>query len=268
MKSIKEQSIEAKIIKRVENNKVCFELVNFLFNDEELQELQEYANNVSIKRLGYNDHGPVHMRQVAGNAIKMLNILQRTGIKTSLETEEIGTFEDSMCAVILASLMHDIGMSITRQNHEDMSAILAQPIIDRALMHIFPDNVKKRTIIKALTTEAIVGHMSSKKINSVEAGIILIADGCDMTKGRARIPLSINKHPKVGDIHKYSANAIERIIISEGSRRPIRIDVEMSGDVGFFQVEEVLLTKIDSSPAKDFVELYAGVKGEDSKCYL
>ena len=43
----------------------------------------------------------LHMRQVAGNAIKMLNILQGAGIKTSLETEEIGTFEDSMCAVIL-----------------------------------------------------------------------------------------------------------------------------------------------------------------------
>ena len=208
------------------------------------------------------------MRQVVGNAIKMLNILQQAGIKTSLETEEIGTFEDSMCAVILAGLMHDIGMSITRQSHEDMSAILAQPIIDRALMHVFPDSIKRRTIIKALTTESIVGHMSSKKINSIEAGIILIADGCDMTKGRARIPLSMNKHPRVGDIHKYSANAIERIKISEGKRRPIRIDIDMSGDVGFFQIEEVLLTKIDSSPAKEYVELYAGVIDQEKKCYL
>ena len=39
-----------------------------------LQEMQDYANNVSIKRLGFNDHGPVHMRQVASNSIKMLNI--------------------------------------------------------------------------------------------------------------------------------------------------------------------------------------------------
>lgn len=268
MKSVKETSIESKIIKRVEQNKICYELVNYLFNDEELQELQEYANTVSIKRLGFNDHGPVHMRQVAGNAIKMLNILQKAGIKTSLETEEVGTFEDSMCAVILASLMHDIGMSITRSGHEDMSVLLAQPIIDRALNHIFPDSIRRRTIIKALVTEAIVGHMSSKKINSIEAGILLIADGCDMTKGRARIPLSITKHPRVGDIHKYSANAIERIKISEGIRKPIRIDVEMSGDVGFFQVEEVLLTKIDSSPAKQYVELYAGVINQDKKCYL
>ena len=42
----------------------------------------------------------------------------------------------------------------------------------------------------------------------------------------------------------------------------------MSGDVGFFQIEEVLLTKIDSSPSKEYVELYAGVAGQERKCYL
>lgn len=159
-------------------------------------------------------------------------------------------------------------MSIGRQGHEDMSVILAQPLIERTLQHFFADDLHKRVVIRAMATEAIVGHMSSHKINSIEAGIILIADGCDMTKGRARIPLSINKTPKVGDIHKYSANAINRIGIHHGERRPIRIDIEMSGDVGFFQIEEVLLTKIDASPAKQFVELYAGVAGQQPKCYL
>ncbi|MBS6602372.1 MAG: hypothetical protein KH301_01265 [Brachyspira sp.] len=268
MKSVKEISIESKILKRLENNHNCLKLVNYLFADEELQEMQEYANNVSIKRLGFNDHGPVHMRQVAGNAIKMLNILQESGIKTSLETEEIGTFEDSMCAVIIAGLMHDLGMMIGRQGHEDMSAILAQPLIDRALMHVFPEDLHKRVVIKSLATEAIVGHMSSHKIHSIEAGILLIADGCDMTKGRARIPLSINTTPKVGDIHKYSANAINRIGIHHGQKKPIKIEIEMSSDVGFFQIEEVLLTKINASPAKEYVELYAGVTGQEAKCYL
>lgn len=268
MKSVKEISIESKILKRLQNNEICLKLVNYLFADEELQEMQDYANNVSIKRLGYNDHGPVHMRQVAANAIKMLNLLQDAGIKTSLEKEETGTFEDSMCAVIIAGLMHDLGMMTGRQGHEEMSALLAQPLIERTLMHILPDDLHRRVIIKSLATEAIVGHMSSRKIHSIEAGILLIADGCDMTKGRARIPMSINKTPKVGDIHKYSANAINRIGIHHGQRKPIRIDIEMSGDVGFFQIEEVLLTKIDSSPAKEYVELYAGVEGEEAKCYL
>ncbi len=268
MKSVKEVSVESKILKRLQNSPKCLELVHYLFKDAELQEMQDYANNVSIKRLGYNDHGPVHMRQVTANAIKMLNILHEAGIQTSLEAEEIGNFEDSMCAVILAGLMHDLGMMIGREGHEQMSVTLAKPIIERAVMHIFPDDLHRRTVIKSVAIEAIIGHMASRKIHSVEAGIILIADGCDMTKGRARIPLILNTTPKVGDIHKYSANAIDRISIHRGEKKPIRIDVQMSGEVGFFQIEEVLITKINMSPSKQFVELYASVEGEEPKCYM
>ena len=164
--------------------------------------------------------------------------------------------------------MHDLGMMIGRQGHEEMSVILAKPLVERALMHILPNDLHRRVVIRSLVIEAIIGHMASRKIHSTEAGIILIADGCDMTKGRARIPLAMNTTPKVGDIHKYSANAIDRIRIQHGEKKPIKITVEMTGDVGFFQIEEVLFTKIDSSPAKQYVELYAGVIGQESKCYL
>ena len=268
MKSVKEAATESKIIDKLKNFPKCIEMVQYLFADEELQEMQDYANNVSIKRLGYNDHGPVHMRQAAINAIKMLTILKDAGIQTSLEQEEIGTFEDSMCAVVIAGLMHDLGMMIGRQGHEEMSVMLALPLIDRTLSAVFKNDIHKRVVIKSLAIEAIVGHMSSRKIHSLEAGIILIADGCDMTKGRARIPLAIHNTPKVGDIHKYSANAITRVGIHHGENKPIKIDVEMSSEVGFFQIEEVLFTKIDSSPAKQYIELYAGVAGQERKCYL
>lgn len=268
MKSVKEVATESKIIEKLENFPKCTTLVKYLFKDEELQEMQDYANIVSIKRLGFNDHGPVHMRQVAINAIKMLNIIHDAGIKTSLEREETGTFEDSMCAVVMAALMHDLGMMTGRQGHEEMSVIFAIPLIDRALMAVFPHDIHKRVIIKSLAIESIIGHMSSRKIHSLEAGIILIADGCDMTKGRARIPLAINNTPKVGDIHKYSANAITRVGIHHGEKKPVKIDIEMSSEVGFFQIEEVLLTKVNSSPAKEYIEIYAGVSGQDKKCYL
>ena len=268
MKSVKESVTETKIIEKLKKYPKCSELVKYIFQDIELQEMQEYANNVSIKRLGFNDHGPVHMRQVAINSIKMLNILHEAGIPTSLELEEIGTFEDSLCAVVIASLMHDLGMMIGRQGHEEMSVMLALPLIDRTLNAIFKDDIHKRVVIKSLAIEAIIGHMSSRKIHSIEAGILLIADGCDMTKGRARIPMAINTTPKVGDIHKYSANAITKVNIQHGETKPIKIDIEMSAQVGFFQIEEVLFTKIDSSPAKQFIELYAGVEGEERKRYL
>lgn len=268
MKSVKEVSTETKIIERLKDYPVCLKLAKYLFEDNELQEMQEYANNVAIKRLGFNDHGPVHMRQVASNCIKMLKILHQAGIKTSLEEEEIGTFEDSLCALTIAGLMHDLGMTIGRQDHEEMSAMLAGPLIERTLLAIFPDNLHKRVIIKSLALEAIVGHMSTHRIHSLEAGIILIADGCDMTKGRARITMSLNKTPKAGDIHKYSASAITYVGIHHGENKPIKVEVKMASEVGFFQIEEVLLTKVNSSTAKQYIEIYAGVEGEELKKYL
>ena len=70
-----------------------------------------------------------------------------------------------------------------------------------------------------------------------------------MTKGRARIPLEILSKPAEGDIHKYSANAIERVKIGWGNERPLKLEIHMRAEVGFFQVEEVLIPKIQSSPA-------------------
>ena len=39
-------------------------VIRDLINDTEIQAVQDFANKVSITRLGFNDHGPVHMRTV------------------------------------------------------------------------------------------------------------------------------------------------------------------------------------------------------------
>ncbi|MBQ9889764.1 MAG: hypothetical protein IJM41_11070 [Bacteroidales bacterium] len=245
-------------------------LLSLLIENDEIKAIQDYANTVSITRLGFNDHGPVHMRKVCCNALKMLKILHETGMKTSLENEQ-GRYEDSVLAVMLASFLHDIGMTVGRQDHELYSGIMAYSIIDSLLSELLPgdDNLMRRVMIRSMALEGIIGHMGSRRIHSLEAGLILIADGCDMTKGRARIPLEIKKKSVVGDIHKYSANSIEKVRITKGSEKAIRIEVHMTADVGFFQVEEVLMQKILSSPAKELVELYAGIIGQDDlKRYL
>jgi metal-dependent HD superfamily phosphatase/phosphodiesterase len=242
--------------------------LKLLLANEELQASQEYANTVSIIRLGYNDHGPVHMRTVAYNAVLMLDLLKKAGIKTSLETDGCGTYDDSLIAVMLASMFHDLGMAMGRQNHEQHSMILALPIIDKVLDQVYHDDLKKRVMIRAMALEGIAGHMGTLTISSLEAGIIQVADGCDMTKGRARIPISISHITRVGQIHQYSANSIEEVNIQAGVEKPIRIEVNMSSEVGIFQVEEVLMHKIAQSTAKQHIELYAQVTGEETRRYL
>ncbi|MDR0668462.1 MAG: phosphohydrolase [Treponema sp.] len=271
MKSPKQTTLDSKIIEKLGNllpPGTAMEMAKLLLRDEEVQALQDYANSVSIRRLSYNDHGPVHMRTVALNALIMMGLLRDAGIQTSLEKEDSGRFEDSLTALLLAAILHDTGMSVGRQDHELHSCYLAYPIMDRLLAQVFPASMDRRVVIRSLAIEGISGHMGNRTIHSLEAGVLLVADGCDMQKGRARIPMALSEGPKVGDIHKYSANSIEDVKIGKGREQPIRIDISMSSEVGLFQIEEVLLHKIAASTAKPYIELYAIVNRNEPKRYL
>ncbi|MCL2093943.1 MAG: phosphohydrolase [Treponema sp.] len=271
MRSPKEQSLDSKIIKTLKAYKINEKIISGvqrILSDEEIHDIQEYANHVSIVRLGYNDHGPVHMRIVTHNAIVLMDLLRRSSIKTSLESEGIGSFEDSLVGVIFAALLHDLGMSIGRQDHEMHSVNLAIPILDRLLPFFFPKNTQKTLMIRSLILEGIAGHMGTRNIHSIEAGITQMADGCDMTKGRARIPMSMDHNFRSGHIHMYSANSIEAVKLSRGQEKPINIKVTMSSEAGLFQVEEVLLTKISRNTAKPYIELYAEIQGGETIQYL
>jgi len=265
-KSKKQEHLEETLRSMLSGN--VAKAAGLIFSDPEIQIMQDYANTVSIRRLGFNDHGPVHMRKSAINAIKMFDLLVAGEVKFNLEKEEIGTAEDSKIAVLMASLLHDLGMSVSREKHEFTSVMLGLPIIDRILQKIYPRDLRKKVIVKSLIVEGILGHMATQKIHSLEAGLVLIGDGCDMEKGRARIPALISQRPRIGDIHKYSASSIERVEINKGDQKPIKIEVYMTQSVGFFQIEEVLFPKISSSPVKPHIELYAGVIGEEMMKYL
>ncbi len=277
-KTPKELHVEAKMLSLVEDmvkrftdgDDLPLRLIQLLLDHAEIKSIQDYANTVSIVRLGFNDHGPVHMKIVCCNAMKMLKLLHEAGVKTTLEREHAGSFADSVAAVMIASLLHDIGMTMGRKDHELYSGILAFSLISDVLKQVLPDeqDVKRRTVIRSMAMEGIVGHMGTHPIHSLEAGLILIADGCDMTKGRARITLEIPSKPTEGDIHKYSANSIETVRIGRGTECPLKIEVQMKSEVGFFQVEEVLIPKLQCSPAKGLIELYAGVVGEEVKRYI
>ena len=265
-KSPKELSLEKKILGLVAGKpKRAAEII---FHDPEVDALQNYANTVSIGRLHYNDHGPVHMKKVAHNALILTELLKTAGIELTLGREESGSFEDSTVAVVTAALLHDVGMTIGREDHQNLGIMLAVPVIDRVLKKLYPEDLLKQVTIRSLVIECIIGHMGTHKIHSLEAGIILIADGCDMEKGRARIPMAMNTDSRVGDIHKYSSAAVTKVRIEKGKTKPIGITVLMTESVGFFQVEEVLFTKIAASSIKEYIELYAGIKGEELKRYL
>lgn len=243
-------------------------LLERLLKDKEVNLYHSYANVVSVRRLGYNDHGPVHARITTLNALKILDLLHEGGVPTSLEREDVATYEDSQVAVALGCFLHDTGMGVTRQDHEWHALNLIDPIIRDYLSWLYPDELEKQVVVRSMVHEVIVGHMAKVRIHSVEAGTVLVADGTDMTKGRSFIAFNMQFEPEVGDMHRFSANTISRVDIGAGGNKPVRISIQMDNPTGLFQIEEVLMTKVKASPIMKHLEIEARIDGEEPRMYL
>ena len=72
----------------------------------------------------------------------------------------------------------------------------------------------------------------------------------------------------VGDIHRHSADAIDKVIIGEGENKPVRVSVHMDDFSGTFQVEEVFMTKVKASPIMLHLEVCVELEGTGRRWYL
>ena len=227
-------------------------MIEMLEKDEEIRAILNQVNKVMIKRMDYNDHGIVHSKIVSRNALKILKLIDE---EPNIIKEEIGDMEDVKNAIVIGSFLHDIGNAINRKNHELLGMIIAQPIIDRILRKIY-NNEEKIAKLKTVINEEILCHMGNYIPTSLEAKIVAVADGTDITKGRARIAFRIGEK----DIHEYSAMAINKVEILKG--KPVEIHVYMDNPAGIFQVQEVLIKKRDKVGMKEKVKVIAHVRNE------
>jgi metal-dependent HD superfamily phosphatase/phosphodiesterase len=242
-----------------ENNKKLKALIDRIKKDVELNTLWKASNIIAIDRLGYNDHGPVHVKIVANMALRMLRILVSKGIVPGVVKNYGMSNEDAEVIVTLASALHDIGHALHRTEHENNSLILAAPIIDRILEGIYDG--EEKTIIKAETLHAIFSHRANIIPLTLEAGVVKIADALDMEEGRARIPFQMGEV----NIHSVSALAIKKVTVIEGDEKPLKISIKMRNSAGIFQVDELLKDKIETSGIKDLIEVEAEVIGENEE---
>jgi metal-dependent HD superfamily phosphatase/phosphodiesterase len=105
--------------------------------------------------------------------------------------------------------------------------------------------------LKSEILHSIYSHEEEAVCLSVEAGAAKVADGCDMARGRARIPYRTGKV----DIHSLSALSITRVEIEKGRNKPVQILVNMKNPAGVFQIEEVLEKKLDTLGIQELVDV-------------
>lgn len=233
-----------------ENNPLLEKIVSLVNNNCELTTLWEISNVNAIERLGYSDNGFTHCQVVANIALRISRMLVGHDIEMSVTKNYDLSSKYAEVIIFLASVMHDIGMSINREAHEEYSLFLARDLL-KEMLDFLP--TKEKTIVISETLHAILNHKSYSRPVTLEAGIVRVADALDMTKGRSRIPFEAGKV----NMHLISASAIETIDIREGSYRPIQVDILMNNSSGLFQVDELLKKKLENSNIKQYIEVRA-----------
>ena len=236
------------------------ESFNLLQEDIEVQSYLRMANIMAVKRLGYNDHGPVHAKIIAGSALEIFKLLT-SRLEPSSVVHGVCGYDDAQLIVLLGAFLHDVGNAVHRIDHEQSSAFLSTGILDRILNRVYHDDHELAYRVKCEVLHALFSSNDSVPCLSVEAGAVTIADGTDMAEGRSRVPYLSGKN----DIHSISAQAITKVEILRGTEKPVSIQVSMENPAGIFQIEEVMGRKIRSSGVPELVEVIATMNGEKIK---
>jgi len=227
---------------------------------KELETLWHCSNITAIDRMGYTDHGPVHVRIISNIALKLARMLESVEMH-GVEKDYKLPSEYSKIIIFLSCILHDIGMVVQREKHEIYAAVMAYPLLEKILSD-YP--VEERVIITSEVLHAIVSHYSEGKPLTKEAAIFCIADALDMEKGRARIPFDAGKV----DIHSVSALAIDQVEFLKGDKKPVTIKIKMSNSAGIFQVDELLGSRIRRSGMGQYIDVIAEIEGETEKKIL
>jgi metal-dependent HD superfamily phosphatase/phosphodiesterase len=221
-----------------------------------------YMAQIHAERLGMSDHSWVHMQIVLNIALRLLRLLVKDGVEPAMVADHGMSPRDAEVVVAGGALLHDVGMSIHRADHEEYSLFLANGALERLLAGSYRE--PQRTIVAAEILHAIIGHRRRGEPYTVEAGVVRVADALDMAQGRTRLPIEAGQE----GIHSISAAAVDQVNISAGEERPVKIVIELNNSAGIFQVDDLLATKIRDTPLEGKVEVVASIEGESEKRLL
>jgi metal-dependent HD superfamily phosphatase/phosphodiesterase len=243
----------------VRHNERLRQVQERISQDVELQTLWRCANVNAVERSGITDHGPVHIRIVANIALKLLRLLMEGGVTPNAVSDHALTAEDAEVVVVLATVLHDVGIAVHRDDHETFSVVLADRLVRRFLDGIYPPT--EATVLAAEVLHAVAAHRREQRTLTIEAGVVKVADALDMTEGRSRIPFQAGKM----DIHAVSAQAVDAVHLRKGEKKPVRLEIILNNSAGIFQVDELLRGKLHNSSIAPHVEVTAQVTGEAEK---
>jgi metal-dependent HD superfamily phosphatase/phosphodiesterase len=254
--SPREALAQARVRAPTRGNRRLDRLLEAVNADEQVKAWWHVSAVNATRRLGMSDHSWVHIQVVLNIGLRLGRLLFRRGVRPSVTVDYGMSEHDAEVVIAAACLMHCVGMSIHREDHERFSLFLTADKLPALLDGIYEE--PERTILVAETLHAIIGHRRQHQPLTVEAGIVRVADALDMARGRSRVPFEAG----LQNIHSLSAYAIEEVKISPGRDRAVRVEIEMSNSAGIFQVDELLATKLRGSGLEEHIEVIARIDAE------
>jgi metal-dependent HD superfamily phosphatase/phosphodiesterase len=215
-----------------------------------------HAAGVNAERLHMSDHSWVHIQIVLNMALRLSRLLFARGVTPSIVADHGLERRDAEVVIAGAALLHCVGMSIHRTDHEAYSLFLTADKLPKLLQDIYDEPT--RSIVVAETMHAIISHRSKGEPFTIEGAILRVADALDMARGRSRVPFEAGHT----NIHSLSAYAIEEVKVGAGEEKAVRVEIKMSNSAGIFQVDEGLGTKLRGTPLEEHIEVVARIEGE------
>ena len=210
------------------------------------------AQNVNpVKRKGFNDHGTKHVEIVRNRALRLYELLKLGDVPFNGAADQGLAEADESVIIALAATLHDIGHVVHRDEHTYYSIPLAADLLDRILPEFY--DVEETVRVKSEVLHAILCHHTDEEPLTTEAGVIRIADGLDMERGRSRIPYERGGR----GINTISSQAIESVSLVEGDETPVLVEIRMRNAAGVYQVDGLLKEKLDRSGLEDEVRIVA-----------
>lgn len=216
------------------------------------------AQNVNpVARKDYNDHGTKHVEIVRNRALRLYELLKRADVEFNGATDQGLAEKDESVILAFAATLHDIGHVVHRDDHPYYSIPLAADVLDDVLPEWY--DVEEVVRMKAEILHAILCHHTPETPLTTEAGVIRVADGLDMERGRSRIPYERGGR----GINTISSQSIETVTVMEGDAAPVLVEIRMRNAAGVYQVDNLLKEKLQDSMLEEHVRIVAINSGAD-----
>lgn len=203
--------------------------LKIIMKDAEVQAYIIQADRY-LEIIGYTEHGSRHARLIAKNA---RNILSKLG------------YNERLCELAaVAGYLHDIGNVVSRNRHEQTSALIAKDILNRLQMP--PKEVAE--VVSALGNHH---EENGNPVSEISAALIL-ADKADVHQSRVRNPefIKFDIHDRVNFAVKKSGLTVcrnDRKIIFD-----LTIDTTIAPVMDYFEI--FLSRMVISRRAADFLK--------------